>query len=194
MYLLLSSALAAPPPPLFDLGLDLSSGLGGASPGLELSDGPDDGPQVGLFFRGGLGLTAWVSPAVGLGVRVDGGSYALHPGDEGNIFVFAEARYRVDHLVVGAGVGTALMWIEYNCIAGPTSTTPVSCPQSPWETHPPIATVSAAWDASQGAFLLTPGARLEASTTRWAVVADVRVGVRAVRRRSPEGGPELPRP
>ena len=111
---LLAVALAAPSQaasgdPLLDLTID---GYLGGGYAVSRGEGAD------LMGRAGAALTGWVHPRVGLGVRADRGSYGLID-DEGNAFVFAEARYRLParDLALGAGVGSPLAWVEYYCDA-----------------------------------------------------------------------------
>lgn len=168
MLLLLGVALAAPPAaPLFDVTAVGLAGIGGSTDGSEV---------FGSLLRAGGGLTGWVVPRVGLGVRVDAGSYAASDDDDPNVFVFAEGRYRAtDRLSLLAGVGTPVIWVEYYCVRAP-------CPQGPWEYHSPIGAVAASVDLSRGALLVEPALRGEVGGSRWGVGVDLSLGVRARRR------------
>ncbi len=171
---LLAAALAAPTQaaegePLLDLTLQ---GLAGGGYAVSRGDGAD------IMGRYGAALTGWVHPRVGLGVRLDRGTYGLID-DEGNAFAFAEARYRLParDLALGAGVGTPVIWVEYFCDVnnGP-------CREGPWEYHDPIGTVSATWEKGLGPFHLPLALRLEASKVRVGLGVDVGFGWRFRRR------------
>lgn len=164
MLLLVALALAGEP--LFDLAAVGTLGVGGAT---------DGSGAFGGLGRGGLGLTGWLVPRLGLGGRIDVGSYGLLAGDDPNAFVFAALHYRAtDTLTVTAGVGTPVVWVEYGCFD-------VRCPPGPWEYHRPIGALSAGWDLSRGALLLQPGLRAEVGGNRWGFGLDLAVGVRARR-------------
>lgn len=175
MIALLSFAFAATDP-AFDLDLRASAGPGGPT----FVDG-----QVDLMGRAGLGATGWITRRVGLGFRLDAGSYGLLAPDGGNAFFFGEASGRVgDHLGVTAGVGTPIAWVEYGCFVDETGGS--SC-GGPWEYHKPIGVLAATWDLSLGYLHFAPGARVEVGGSRWGVGADVAVGLRL-----PRPGPVRP--
>lgn len=161
MLALLTLALAQDP--LFDIAAQGLVGAGGATDGTDVQ---------GVLGRAGGSVTGWITPDVGLGLRIDMGSYGVLNYDDFNIFTFIEAGYRInDDLQVGLGVGTPVIWVEYNCIKAP-------CPQGPWEYHRPIGTASASWDLSTGNLLFAPGARLEVGGNRWGLGADLTMGLR----------------
>jgi len=174
MIALLSLALADDP--AFDL--DVRGSVGPAGP--TFVDG-----QMDLMGRAGLGATGWITRRVGLGFRLDAGSYGLLAPDGGNGFFFGEASARVgDHLGLSAGVGTPIVWVEYVCIRDASGES--SC-DGPWEYHKPIGVLAASWDLSVGHLHFAPGVRAEVGGSRWGVGADVAVGLRLRR-----PGPVLP--
>jgi hypothetical protein len=163
LALSMSSAHAAPGDPLLDL---TAQAYGGAGYAVSRGEGFD------LLGRAGGALTGWITPQVGLGLRVDSGNYGLL-GDDPNHFVFAEGRYRLPDrdLAVGLGIGSPVIWVEYYCIQAP-------CPQGPWEHHDPIISSSVTWEQGLGPMHLPVALRLEASKVRAGIGVDVGFGWR----------------
>lgn len=159
--ILLSAALSAP---LLDVDLHGLVGPGG---------GVSYGPTLDLATRGGLQLTPWVTPRVGLDLRVDYGSYGAVSGDATNAFAFAGVRTGLTDDWGGAlQVGTAVAWVEY--AAGTDN--PL------WETHPPLFAAMATRELGLGALHVPVSVRAEASSVRWALALEAGLGLRASRR------------
>ncbi len=167
LLILVSPLEAAPGGPLLDLTVQGYGGLG-----LPLSRGSG----ADLLARAGGAFTGWISPHVGLGIRADSGTYGVFD-DEGNIFLFAEGRYRppAGPFALGLGVGTPLVWVEYQCEGN-------SCVEGPWEYHDPIFTASATWERHLSRLHLPLSLRVEASKVRLGLGLDVGIGWRFRRR------------
>lgn len=162
LALLLAHAASAAAP-AFDAGIH---GYTGAAGGVVL-DMPLD--QAG---RTGVALMGWPARFLGLGVRLDGGSYGLYGGDMGNAFAFAESQIRIDdRWTVGAGIGTPVAWVDYYC-DGPCGG------EMLWEYHHPIAALTGTYHVEKGLLHIPISLRGEASAARWAVGIDVGVGLR----------------
>jgi hypothetical protein len=166
------SAHAASGDPLLDLSLQ---GYAGGGYALSRGSGAD------VLGRAGAAVTGWVTPRGGIVLRADRGSYGLLD-DEGNAFVFAEARYRLpdQDLALGLGVGSPVIWVEYYCIAEEGS--PGGCAEGPWEYHDPIGTASLTLEEGLGPMHLPVALRVEASKVRLGVGVDVGLGWRFRRR------------
>ena len=164
---LLVAQAAAAADPLFDAGLHgFTAAAGGAAQPMPLD-------QAG---RAGVALMGWPGRQVGLGVRLDGGSYGIYSRDATNAFAFAEGQVRFgERWSGGLGLGTPIAWLEYACEQG-------ACEEGLWERHHPIAALTGTWNYEKGAFHLPISARIEASAARWAVGVDVGIGLRAHRK------------
>lgn len=161
---LLSPALSAEP--LLDLGLTAYSGTAG---GVAEPMSPDVPLMLGVHALG------WVTPKVGVGARVTGGSYGVVRGDEGNAFAFVEGQVQLSPAwSAGLGVGTPVIWIEHYCVTAPCSAL--------WEEHHPILALDATRDLSFGHLHLPLSLRAELSQPRWAVGVDLGVDLRLFRR------------
>ena len=158
---LLSSALSAP---LLDLDVHGLVGPGG---------GVSYGPALDLAVRGGFQVTPWVTPRVGLDLRVDLGTFGMISTDMSNAFAFTGVRMGLDDDWSGAlQVGTAVAWVEY--AAGADN--PI------WETHPPLFAATATREVGLGALHVPVSLRAEVSSVRWALALEAGLGLRASRR------------
>lgn len=163
----LSTPAAFAADPLLDLGV---RGYAGPAGGVKLEMGPD------LAGRGGVALVAWPARQVGLGLRVDTGSYGIVDSDAGNTFAFAEAQVRLaEGWEAGLGVGTPVVFYDYFCAEAP-------CEEGLWARHYPIAALQAVRSFEHGLLHVPVALRGEVSAARWSVGLDVGLGLRAHRK------------
>ena len=166
--LFVSHASAATGDPLLDLGVQAYGGVGYA---VARGDGTD------ILGRVGGGIMGWVFPRVGLGVRVDYGSYALL-GDESAAFSFAESRFRLPEqdLALGFGVGRARILDQVVCYD------PAGCPEV-WDDYATaILVTSLTWEQGLGPLHMPLALRIEASNVRVGLGVDLGLGYRFRRR------------
>ena len=152
--------------PLFDATLHVWSGAAG---GIALPMDPD------VPLHTGFSLMGWVTPDLGLGVRIDGGTYGLVSDDAKNLFPFLEAQYRLGpHWSLGAGVGTPMIYVDYYCNSG-------ACDDGLWERHHPVFSANVTRDFELGPLRVPLSLRGEASQPRWALGVELGVGFRVHR-------------
>ena len=163
---LLLAAPASAAAPLLDGTLHAFSGAGGGT-GIEM--------PLNLAGRVGGAAMVWPVGSVGIGLRVDGGSYGLLTRDTSNAFAFAESQVKLaDRWTAGLGVGLPVAWIEYSCQG--------SCERGVWEEHHPIGALTGTLHLEEGVLHVPISARAEVGADRWAVGIDVGFGFRIHRK------------
>lgn len=158
---LLSLPLAAAP--RLDLDGHLLAGAGGVA---------DAAPALDLAGKAGLSALAWVGPSIGLGLRLDGGSYGLTTREEPNLFGFAQARVALaERWSAGLDLGSSLVVNQVMCVQAP-------CPQGVWGERVPFGALELTRQIERGALHLPLAARLELSPETWMLGLDLGVGLR----------------
>ena len=137
-----------------------------AGPGGSLEG--DFNPDLSGFL--GVGAMVWPSSRLGLGLRLDGGSFQLIGQDDPNLFGSLEGAVRLsDHWGAGLGLVVPLGQDEVNCVAAP-------CPSGSW-THAPLGAAQVWRDLEVGALRLPIGLRAEVGQERWVLGAQVGLGL-----------------
>ncbi len=130
------------------------------------------GEPLDLAQRMGLGVTAWPTERLGLGLRLDAGSYGLRQHDPGNLFALAELSWRLDEAwSAGLGAGTTLLSVQVDCEPGP-------CAEPEGLDRHPVAALWTTRQLSRGTLRLPLSLRGETAPQRWALGLELGIGLR----------------
>lgn len=160
LALALGSALAAPG---FEVDVHAQIGPGGSQLGGRR-------PDAAGFL--GISAMAWPSSRLGLGLRLDGGTFTLIGSDDSNLFGSLEGAVRLsDQWSAGLGLVVPLVQDRVECIVAP-------CPSGPWS-HSPLGAAQVTRDVDLGALHLPLSLRAELGQQRWTLGLGVGLGLRA---------------